>query len=129
MTKDTDGDGEIDQWGTANALQWSLDAFIYTNGGHFLNEDYTKVVIDGQKEFVDAFQYFADLTCKYGVTPSVEQDLHGGYQRWLDGQLASLHGTWGFGAFMDDNTHERACVAGRCFLEHDTMEVLVCGFR
>ncbi|NLP33902.1 MAG: sugar ABC transporter substrate-binding protein [Clostridiales bacterium] len=106
LTKDTDGDGEIDQWGTANALQWSLDAFIYTNGGHFLNEDYTKVVIDGQKEFVDAFQYFADLTCKYGVTPSVEQDTAlGGYQRWLDGQIGFFAcGTWDVGAFMDDNT-------------------------
>ncbi|MCM1426822.1 MAG: extracellular solute-binding protein, partial [Eubacterium sp.] len=86
LTIDKDGDGEIDQWGCANALQWALDAFIYTNGGHFLNDDYTQVVIDGQTEFVDAFQYFADLTCKYGVTPTVEQDTAlGGYQRWLDG--------------------------------------------
>lgn len=106
LTKDTDGDGEVDQWGTANALQWALDAFIYTNGGHFLNEDYTKVVIDGQEEFIEAFQFFADLTCKYGVTPTVEQDTAlGGYQRWLDGQIGFYAcGTWDVGAFMDDNT-------------------------
>ena len=106
LTKDTDGDGEVDQWGSAFALQWSLDAFIYTNGGHFLNDDYTKVVIDGQKEFIDAFQYFADLTCKYHVTPSVEQDTAlGGYQRWLDGQVGFYAcGTWDVGAFMDKNT-------------------------
>ncbi len=106
LTKDTDGDGEVDQWGTANALQWALDSFIYTNGGHFLNEDYTEVVIDGQKEFIDAFQYFADLTCKHGVTPSVEQDTAlGGYQRWLDGQIGFYAcGTWDVGAFMDKNT-------------------------
>lgn len=106
LTKDTDGDGEIDQWGTANALQWALDAFIYTNGGHFLNEDYTQVVIDGQQEFIEAFQYFADLTCKYGVTPTVEQDTAlGGYQRWLDGQIGFYAcGTWDVGAFMDDAT-------------------------
>ncbi len=106
LTKDTDGDGEVDQWGTANALQWALDAFIYTNGGHFLNEDYTKVVIDGQQEFIDAFQYFADLTCKHGVTPTVEQDTAlGGYQRWLDGQIGFYAcGTWDVGAFMDKNT-------------------------
>lgn len=105
LTIDKDGDGEIDQWGCANALQWALDAFIYTNGGHFLNDDYTEVVID-QKEFVDAFQYFADLTCKYGVTPTVEQDTAlGGYQRWLDGQIAFYAcGTWDVGAFMDENT-------------------------
>lgn len=106
LTKDKDGDGEIDQWGCANALQWALDAFIYTNGGHFLNDDYTEVVIDGQKEFIDAFQYFADLTCKYGVTPTVEQDTAlGGYQRWLDGQIGFYAcGTWDVGAFMDKNT-------------------------
>ncbi len=105
LTIDKDGDGEIDQWGCANALQWALDAFIYTNGGHFLNDDYTEVVID-QKEFVDAFQYFADLTCKYGVTPTVEQDTAlGGYQRWLDGQIGFYAcGTWDVGAFMDKNT-------------------------
>ena len=106
LTKDTDGDGEVDQWGTANALQWALDAFIYTNGGHFLNDDYTEVVIDGQQEFIDAFQFFADLTCKYGVTPTVEQDTAlGGYQRWLDGQIGFYAcGTWDVGAFMDKNT-------------------------
>lgn len=106
LTVDKDGDGEKDQWGCANALQWALDAFIYTNGGHFLNDDYTQVVIDGQQEFIDAFQYFADLTCKYGVTPTVEQDTAlGGYQRWLDGQIGFYAcGTWDVGAFMDKNT-------------------------
>ncbi|MDO4513158.1 MAG: sugar ABC transporter substrate-binding protein [Lachnospiraceae bacterium] len=106
LTIDKDGDGEVDQWGVANALQWALDSFIYTNGGHFLNEDYTKVVIDGQEEFVDALQFFADLTCKYHVTPTVEQDTAlGGYQRWLDGQIGFYAcGTWDVGAFMDKNT-------------------------
>lgn len=106
LTIDKDGDGEVDQWGCANALQWALDAFIYTNGGHFLNEDYTKVVIDGQQEFIDAFQFFADLTCKYKVTPSVEQDTAlGGYQRWLDGQIGFYAcGTWDVGAFMNKDT-------------------------
>ncbi len=105
LTVDKDGDGEIDQWGCANALQWAIDAFIYTNGGHFLNDDYTEVVIE-DKEFVDAFQYFADLTCTYKITPSVEQDTAlGGYQRWLDGQIAFYAcGTWDVGAFMDQNT-------------------------
>lgn len=106
LTADTDGDGEVDQWGTANALQWALDAFVYTNGGHFLNDDYTQVVIDGQKEFVDALQFFADLTVKYGVTPTYEQDVAlGGYQRWLAGQIGFYAcGTWDVAAFMDQNT-------------------------
>lgn len=105
LTIDKNGDGEIDQWGVANALQWALDSFIYTNGATYLNEDYTKVMVDSP-EFVQAFQYFADLTCNYKITPTVEQDTAlGGYQRWLDGQVAFYAcGTWDVGAFMDKNT-------------------------
>ena len=57
--------------------------------GHTLNDDQTKVVIDENQNFKDAFQYYTDLTLKYKVTPTVEQDTAlGGYQRWLDGQVA-----------------------------------------
>lgn len=106
LTKDTNGDGEMDQWGSAFALQWSLDSFIYTNGATFLNEDYTKVTIAENPKFIEAFQYFTDLTAKDKITPSVEQDAAlGGYQRWLDGQLGFYAcGTWDVGAFMDQNT-------------------------
>ncbi len=106
LTKDKDGDGEIDQWGVANADGFGLTPFIYGNGGHFLNEDHTKVVINEDKAFKEALQYYVDLTAKEGVTPSVEQDTAlGGYQRWLDGQVAFYAcGTWDVAAFMDKNT-------------------------
>lgn len=106
LTKDKDGDGEIDQWGVANANAFGFTPYIYGNGAAFLNEDQTKVQIDGQKAFTDAFQYYTDLTLKYKVTPSVEQDTAlGGYQRWLDGQVGFYAcGTWDVAAFMDDAT-------------------------
>lgn len=65
-----------------------------------------KVVIDENQNFKDAFQYYTDLTLKYKVTPTVEQDTAlGGYQRWLDGQVAFYAcGTWDVAAFMDDAT-------------------------
>lgn len=87
LTKDKDGDGEIDQWGVANANAFGFTPYVYGNGGQFLNDDQTKVVIDENQNFKDAFQYYTDLTLKYKVTPTVEQDTAlGGYQRWLDGQ-------------------------------------------
>lgn len=106
LTQDTDGDGEVDQWGVANANAFGFTPYVYSNGGRFLNDDYTKVQITSNQNFLDAFQYYADLTLKYKVTPSVEQDTAlGGYQRWLDGQIGFYAcGTWDVAAFMDDNT-------------------------
>ena len=106
LTKDKDGDGEIDQWGVANANAFGFTPYVYGNGGQFLNDDQTKVVIDENQNFKDAFQYYTDLTLKYKVTPTVEQDTAlGGYQRWLDGQVAFYAcGTWDVAAFMDDAT-------------------------
>lgn len=106
LTKDKDGDGEIDQWGVANANAFGFTPYVYGNGDQFLNDDQTKVVIDENQNFKDAFQYYTDLTLKYKVTPTVEQDTAlGGYQRWLDGQVAFYAcGTWDVAAFMDDAT-------------------------
>lgn len=106
LTKDKDGDGEIDQWGVANANAFGFTPYVYGNGARFLNDDYTKVTIADSPQFKEAFQYYTDLTLKYQVTPSVEQDTAlGGYQRWLDGQIGFYAcGTWDVAAFMDDAT-------------------------
>ncbi len=106
LTIDKDGDGEIDQWGVANADAFGMTPYIYSNGARFLNEDQTKVTIQDDPKFKEAFQYYCDLTSKEGVTPSVEQDTAlGGYQRWLDGQVGFYAcGTWDVAAFMDKNT-------------------------
>ena len=106
LTKDKDGDGEIDQWGVANANAFGFTPYVYSNGGSLLNEDQTKVVITENQNFKEAFQYYTDLTLKYKVTPTVEQDTAlGGYQRWLDGQVGFYAcGTWDVAAFMDKNT-------------------------
>lgn len=106
LTKDTDGDGEVDQWGVANANAFGFTPYIYGNGGQFLNDDQTQVVVADNAAFKEAFQFYTDLTLKYKVTPSVEQDTAlGGYQRWLDGQIGFYAcGTWDVAAFMDDAT-------------------------
>ncbi|MCR5735050.1 MAG: sugar ABC transporter substrate-binding protein [Lachnospiraceae bacterium] len=105
LTKDTDGDGEVDQWGVANADQWGMTPFLYSNGAKFLNDDMTKVNVANNPQLEEALKFYTDLTIN-GLTPTVEQDTAlGGYQRWLDGQVAFYAcGTWDVAAFMDDAT-------------------------
>lgn len=102
FTKDTDGDGEIDQWGMGAANPFMFYQYVWSNGASFLSDDYKTVTID-TPEFKDALQKYVDLTLKYGVTPTVEQDASlGVYQRWLAGQEAFYAcGTWDVAAFMD----------------------------
>jgi multiple sugar transport system substrate-binding protein len=105
LTKDKDGDGEVDQWGVACADQWGMTPILYSNGAKFLNDDMTKVNVANNPQLAEALTYYTDLT-KEGLTPTVEQDTAlGGYQRWLDGQIAFYAcGTWDVAAFMDPNT-------------------------
>ncbi|GEM03232.1 sugar ABC transporter substrate-binding protein [Halolactibacillus miurensis] len=88
LTKDTDGDGEIDQYGTGFNINWVLQSFVWSNGGRFIDDTQTKVTVD-TPEFAEALQWFADHQLKYEITPSIEdaQTLDT-YQRWMQGQLA-----------------------------------------
>jgi multiple sugar transport system substrate-binding protein len=105
LTKDTDGDGEIDQWGCGMANAFMLQQYVWSNGASYLSDDYKTVNID-TPEFKEALQKYVDLTLKYKVTPTVEQDASlGVYQRWLAGQEAFYAcGTWDVAAFMDKET-------------------------
>ncbi len=88
LTKDTDGDGALDQWGTGLNVSWNLQAFVWSNGADFLNEDRTKVTVD-TPEFAEALQWFADLQNVHGITPSAsEAQTLDTYQRWMQGEIA-----------------------------------------
>ena len=82
-----------------------MTPFLYSNGVKFLNDDMTQVNVANNPALTEALTFYTDLT-KNGLTPSVEQDTAlGGYQRWLDGQVAFYAcGTWDVAAFMDDST-------------------------
>lgn len=105
LTKDKDGDGEVDQWGVANANQFGMTPYLYSNGVKFLSDDMTKVNVANNDQLKEALTFYTDLTIE-GVTPTVDQDAAlGGYQRWLDGQIGFYAcGTWDVAAFMDDAT-------------------------
>jgi multiple sugar transport system substrate-binding protein len=87
LTLDTNGDGTLDQWGTGLNVMWNLQPFVWSNGGDWLNEDRTEVTVDSP-EFVEALQWFADLSNVHGVTPSVaDAQTLDTYQRWMQGQI------------------------------------------
>lgn len=87
LTQDTDGDGKLDQWGTGLNVTWNLPAFVWSNGGDWLNEDRTKVTVD-TPEFTEALQWFADLQNVHKVTPSAgEAQTLDTYQRWMKGEI------------------------------------------
>lgn len=88
LTKDTNGDGTLDQWATGFNVNWSLQAFVWSNGGDWANEAKDKVTID-TPEFAEALQYFADLQNVHKVTPSIaDAQTLDTYQRWMNGEIA-----------------------------------------
>ncbi|MET3558866.1 multiple sugar transport system substrate-binding protein [Streptococcus rupicaprae] len=88
LTKDTDGDGKVDQWATGFNVNWSLQAFVWSNGGDWVNEDKDTVTVD-TPEFAEALQYFADLQNVHKVTPSIaDAQTLDTYQRWMNGEIA-----------------------------------------
>lgn len=102
LTKDTDGDGEVDQWGCAFWPNLMIQPWLYTNGTSFLTDDYKAVNVEDPK-FVEAMDKMVALTTELGVTPTVEQEQGTGvYQRWIDGTIGFYAcGTWDIAAFMD----------------------------
>lgn len=88
MTRDSDGDGKLDQWATGFNVNWSLQSFVWSNGVDWINEDKTKVTVD-TPEFAEALQTFSDLQNKYKVTPSIsDAQTLDTYQRWMNGEIA-----------------------------------------
>ncbi|MCR4674109.1 MAG: extracellular solute-binding protein, partial [Lachnospiraceae bacterium] len=67
LTQDTDGDGEIDQWGVANANEFGMTPYLYSNGVKFLNDDMTEVNVADNAQLAEALTFYTDLTTKYGV--------------------------------------------------------------
>jgi multiple sugar transport system substrate-binding protein len=105
MTKDTDGDGEIDQWGTAFPPLWPGPEFILPTllrqfGGSFLNEDQTEVVVDSE-ESTAALEYAVDLVHNKGYSPTdIQQD--GEVTLFRQGRLGMhLNGIWMISGFKD----------------------------
>jgi len=89
-----------DQWATGLNVNWSLHAFLWSNGASWLNEDATEVTVN-TPEFAEALQFFVDIENEHNLTPSVEQaQTLDTYQRWMNGELAFFPvGPWDMSTF------------------------------
>jgi multiple sugar transport system substrate-binding protein len=79
LTRDTDGDGKIDQWGFSPDL-WDMELFwseaIWAHGGQVLSDDHSKTLLtEGQAR--DAWHFIADMvtTDKSVPTPQQSQEF------------------------------------------------------
>lgn len=88
LTKDTDGDGQIDQWGMgseAGAIR--LAPFIWMNGGDLVDnvEEPTRLTLD-TPETRAALEWFMSLSNELQVVPDATSKLH--RDRFIEGSLA-----------------------------------------
>jgi multiple sugar transport system substrate-binding protein len=69
LTKDRNGDGEIDQWGFGILnWAWAWAGFVLGNGGEILSADRTQCLMEDPKT-VEALKFYFDLQTKHEVSP------------------------------------------------------------
>lgn len=102
LTQDTNGDGELDQWGTGLNVTWNLQAFAWSNGADWVNAEKTTVTVD-TPEFIEALQTFADIALVDKSTPSVaEAQTLDTYQRWMKGEIGFFPvGPWDVSTYKE----------------------------
>ena len=66
LTKDTDGDGRVEQWGL-NVPPWEM--FVWGFGGEILDADRRRCLLDGP-EAIAGLEYWAALRHRHGVVPT-----------------------------------------------------------
>ncbi len=104
VTRDTDGDGRLDQFGCDAPTQTDGIAYwIWQNGGRVFSRDMKRCLLD-RPEAIEAVQFLQDCQYKYNVFPTPEQaqDLGGGGEMFRSGRQAMfIQGRWGCLAFRD----------------------------
>jgi len=95
LTKDTNGDGKIDQYGIVSPItQWD-GIFWYSGcksfGGDFWNKEMTESLYN-LPGTVKAFKFFTDLVTKYKVSPppEVKKSLGGERAMFIGGKVAAF---------------------------------------
>ena len=93
LTKDTDGDGEIDQWGTAGQISaWMFENLLLQNGGRILTDDGTAAAFNSP-EGVEALEFMVRLLTKWGKVTSgyeYQNDFQAGKVAMIEGSTVSL---------------------------------------
>lgn len=103
LTRDTDGDGKIDQWGwmlgnSLNPNAWLWESILVSNGGSFLNKDLTRVAFE-EKPGLDALQLLLDLAYVQKVAPP---ELADPAKAFVAGKLGmTVGGIWMIPAYQN----------------------------
>lgn len=91
LTKDTDGDGQLDQFGLGTeASVFRVTPFIWQNKGDLVDnpDSPSKLTLDSPAS-KEALQWFIDLQVRHKVVPNrVLEKAHSSEDRFLDGTLA-----------------------------------------
>jgi len=91
LTKDTDGDGTIDQYGFGTAVETiRLAPFVWQNGGQLLDDPVnpTRLTLDSP-ETREALQWFVDLQVKEHISPdAIAEEASSSQNRFVAGTLA-----------------------------------------
>lgn len=91
LTRDTDGDGAIDQYGLGTEVSFlRLAPFVWQNGGEIVdNPNRPSVLTLDMPESYAAFQWFVDLQTKHHVVPdAVAEEAQDSESRFLNGTTA-----------------------------------------
>ncbi len=97
LTIDTNGDGQIDQWGTTLDMWWQ--DYVYANGGTIIGPDAAtgdvQCTLD-QPAAYQGLQFMADLINKYHVSPTAEEAANQGTSKlFTSGRIGmTISGSW-----------------------------------
>lgn len=120
LTRDTSGDGKVDQWGVVGTLTYeTLNAPVLAGfGAKLINEDETEMLLTSP-EAIEAFKWWAALNLEHEVAPTPVQSS-AIVEPFAFGKVGmTFGGSWmlerwvRFGRFDADVAHVPAGPAGR----------------
>src|SRR5690554_4761764 len=103
LTKDTNNDGRLDQWGilASSALQQMVGPVIWANGGEVFNEDLTECLLE-QPAAEEAIQQIYDWVNEKHIAPTPAQAESLGWAAFATGKLAmSFDGPFMIALYQD----------------------------
>ncbi len=92
LTLDTNGDGEIDQWGFTNNGWPPPYIFVWQAGGELISPDFTEAPIDSP-EFLEGFEFYLSTAYNPEMSPSREIIAEQGFgEMFKAGKIAMFMG-------------------------------------
>ena len=90
LTRDTDGDGVIDQFGFVNIRSYNRwPAWVWMNGGRIFSPDMKRCMLDDPKS-IEGMKFYVDLSTKYHVAPSVAESTGQDFQELFLTERAAM---------------------------------------